>query len=231
MENLETIYIHDGHTKCNIIDIITNSNIDILQPYLYSKEKLLNTLSIFLKECNYELNFYGNHPFSNKEEFILYLGENPSKISGADKRRITDTAKQIIQFCKSGYDFNKSVYNNLDDIYTDCLKIKEYGDIFCVRTAINLFNIVLECEGQELLILKMSKYTHNKLQLKNTYKKKCIPSLQIKKGKFIIDLGSNNNDTTLNEFMPKLQNDKPVDDYENKKPKIILKNQLVKKPE
>jgi len=180
------IHIHEGHTKCGLIDIINNSNIDILQPYLHTKEKLLTLLSVFLKECNYDLQFYSSYPFKNKDEFIIYLGQNPCKLSGADKRRISDIAKQVIVFCKSGYNFEKCIYNNIEDVYNDCLKIKEYGDIFCVRTAVSLFNIVLEQEGRDKIELKMSALTHNRLQLKNTYKKNCVPTLQVKYGKFLV---------------------------------------------
>ena len=64
----------------------------------------------------------------------------------------------------------------------ECLKIQEYGDIFCVRTAITLFNITLETDKQ--IPCNISDIIHNKLQMKNAYRKNCTPSLQIKHGAF-----------------------------------------------
>ena len=177
------IYIHEGHTKNNLIGFINNSNMDIYQPYLHTKDKLCVLITNYLNKCNHEINFYSpTFPFSTKKDFINFLGENPNTCSGADKRRINDIARNIIQFCKSGYDF--------DDVYDDCLKIKEHGDIFSVRTAITIFNIVIKEQGGDPIEPKISPLIHNKLQLKNTFKKNCIPQFQVKHGKFRITFDS-----------------------------------------
>jgi len=191
MDIQNEIYIHEGHTKNNLIGFINNSNMDIYQPYLHTKDKLCVLITNYLNKCNHEINFYSpTFPFSTKKDFINFLGENPNTCSGADKRRINDIARNIIQFCKSGYDFNKSKYNDFDDVYDDCLKIKEHGDIFSVRTAITIFNIVIKEQGGDPIEPKISPLIHNKLQLKNTFKRNCIPQFQVKHGKFRITFDS-----------------------------------------
>ena len=183
MELIPEIFISENHTKTNLAQIIQQSNIDILQPYALTKTKLLQRLSVFLCKCEYEIKFYDpSYPFCNKEEFIIYLGDNPQKLNATEKRLVQAVARKIIAFCKSGYDFNKSTYNEIEEVYQDCLKIKEHGDIFCVRNAITLFNITRDNNNQ--LECKVSGIIHNKLQLKNQYKKNCVPSLQVKHGNF-----------------------------------------------
>ena len=199
------IYIHEGHTKLNMIDMINNSNMDIFQPYLHSKEKLLTLLSSYLSnDNNPDIEFYSiKYPFKTKEDFIKYLGENPVKLTCAEKRQINDTAKNIISYCKSGYDLDKTKYNDFNEIYEDCIKIKEHGDIFCVRTAIALFNIALKQQDKPEISVKMNDITHNKIQLKNTFKKNCIPTFKITHGKFVIHF-DDNEDTggDIKDIMP-----------------------------
>lgn len=185
MNNLQIseIDIHPQHTKHMLCKIIQNSNMDIYQPYVLCKQKVLSILSGYLLNCDHELQFFDTtFPFNNKKEFILYLGRSPNLLTSGEKRMISDKAKSIIQFCKSGYDFNKTSFNSMDEVYTQCLKIQEYGDIFCVRTAISLFNLTLDPDKQ--IPCNMSSVIHNKLQIKNAYKKNCTPSLQVKYGSF-----------------------------------------------
>lgn len=184
--NLQSIDIHPSHTKHSLCRIIQNSNMDIFQPYMLNKEKILNVLESYLLTTDHELKFFDpTLPFQNKKDFIIFLGEAPNKLSSAEKRLISDNAKQIIMFCKSGYDFSKTKYETFLEVHNECLKIKEYGDIFCVRTAINLFNITLPPEEQ--IQCKISPLLHNQLQIKNAYKKNCVPKLQVKQGKFIVE--------------------------------------------
>lgn len=184
--NNPTIYIDNSHTKCFLAEMVQNSNMDIYQPYLFTKEKLMMMINNYLLTCNHELTFYDNsYPFTNKEELIRFLGEPPLKLNTSDKRKINQVAKSIIAFCKSGYDFKKTKFNSFDEVRNACEKIKEYGDIFCVRTAISLFNLTVDNQDDKI-IPKLSPLIHNKLQLKNHYKTNCIPTLQVKKGKFLV---------------------------------------------
>ncbi len=180
------IYIDDSHTKCFLAQMIQNSNMDIYQPYLYTKEKLLCMIKNYILTCNHELTFYDNtYPFTNKQELILFLGEPPYKLTTSERRQINQVAKSIISFCKSGYNFNKSKFNSFDDVRNACEKIKDHGDIFCVRTALSLFNLTID-KQEDKIVPKLSPMIHNKLQLKNHYRNNCIPTLQIKRGTFLV---------------------------------------------
>ena len=171
---MNNIYVDNNHSKCSLLDIIKHSNIDIHQPYLYVKDSLIEILISYLMNNEHEIAFYDPHyPFSNKEEFIQWLGRAPEKLSGADKQKINIVAKEIILFCKSGYDFNKSKYNTYEEVEEAVLKIKDFGTISYVRTAVKLFNLTRD--------------VHNQIMLKKHYKEKCVPVLQVKYGKFKID--------------------------------------------
>ena len=182
---MSEVFISDNHTKNYLCSIIAHSNIDILQPYILNKQKLMYSLSKFLSQQTYDIQFYDpTFPFHNKEELILFLGQSPIKITPGERRMIQDIARKIISFCKSGYDYNKSPYDNLDEVKDDCIKIQNYGDIFCVRNAVTLFNITQDKDNQ--LECKVSSLIHNQLQLKNQWKKMCVPTLQVKYGKFSV---------------------------------------------
>tara|TARA_R100001369_G_scaffold3070_1_gene9956 strand:+ start:4499 stop:5074 length:576 start_codon:yes stop_codon:yes gene_type:complete len=180
------IYIDPSHSKANILAIVKQSNLDIIQPYNLTKENLFTTLVSQLENMTYELKFFNpSFPFCDKKEFVDYLGKSNDKLNQYEKQAISMVAKKIISFCKSGYDFNKSPYTSFDEVECDCLKIKQHGDIFCVRTAIKLFNLTKDINNQ--IDIKLSLTIHNQLQLKNHFKKNCVPSLQIKKGVFLMD--------------------------------------------
>jgi len=107
--NITEIDIHPHHTKGNLCKYIQASNMDIFQPYQLIKDKLVSELITYIKNKNHIIQFYDNSlPFSDLKEFILFLGKSPHQYTSAEKRLITDKAKLIIQFCKSGFDFNKS---------------------------------------------------------------------------------------------------------------------------
>ncbi len=183
--NITEIDIHPHHTKGNLVKYIQSSNMDIFQPYNLCKDRLVNDIVDYIKNKNHIITFYDNNfPFVNLKEFILFLGKSPHQYSSAEKRQISDIAKLIIQFCKSGYDFNKSRYESMKEVEDDCIKISPFGDLHCVRTAVSLFNITRG--PSEQIKCKVSNSINNKIQMKNAYKKNCVPSLQVKKGKWLI---------------------------------------------
>ena len=99
---MSEVFISDNHTKNYLCSIIAHSNIDILQPYILNKQKLMYSLSKFLSEETYDISFYDpTFPFNNKEELIHFLGEDPIKITPGERRMIQDIARKIISFCKS----------------------------------------------------------------------------------------------------------------------------------
>jgi len=186
MDTELNIFVDPNHSKCSLLDIIKHSNMDIHQPYLYVKESLIEILVSYLIHNTHEISFYDPHyPFSNRQEFIEWLGRAPEKLSGADKQNINIVAKEIILYCKCGYDFSKSKYKTYEEVEEAVLKIKEYGTISYVRTAVKLFNLTRDVHNQ--IECKVPLYIHNQIMLKKHYKDKCVPVLQVKYGKFKID--------------------------------------------
>lgn len=186
MDDIDYVFIDPWHTKTRIQYIIQHSNIDIFAPYKHNKEKLMDSLTEYLSVNKHEICFYDpSIPMKNRKDLIIYLGRAPDKLTEGEKNTIAKNAKDIIQFCKSGFDFNKSHFKTIDEVKQECIKIKNHGDIFCVRTAIKLFNVCLE--PKDHIKCHLSTKIHNELQLKNIYKNKCIPSLQVKHGKFLIE--------------------------------------------
>tara|TARA_R110000772_G_scaffold25718_1_gene66820 strand:- start:4923 stop:5489 length:567 start_codon:yes stop_codon:yes gene_type:complete len=180
------LFIDPSHSKCSLLDIIKHSNMDINKAYLYTKDSLLEILISHLINNDNEISFYDPHyPFNNKKEFIQWLGRAPDKLTGADKQNINIVAKEVILFCKSGYDFSKSRYNTYEEIEEALLKVKEYGTISYVRTAVKLFNLTRDIHNQ--IDCKVPLYIHNQIMLKKHYKDKCVPVLQVKYGSFKLD--------------------------------------------
>ncbi len=185
MESLDYIFIDPQHSKCQILDIIKHSNMDLIQPYLYTKESLFEYLVSYLINNNAEISFYNpQYPFGDKKEFIEWLGKAPVKLSCADKLSISNTSREIISYCKSGYDFSKTKFNTYEEVETEILKIKDHGEVSYVRTAIKLFNLTRDVNNQ--IECKVPTFIHNQITLKAHYKKKCRPTLQVRRGKFKI---------------------------------------------
>ena len=44
-----------------------------------------------------------------KQEFIIFLGQSKEKLSYYETQQLSFTAKKVIAFVKSGYDYNKSL--------------------------------------------------------------------------------------------------------------------------
>tara|TARA_R100000655_G_scaffold23725_1_gene47733 strand:- start:1560 stop:2117 length:558 start_codon:yes stop_codon:yes gene_type:complete len=183
---MDMVFIDPQHSKCEILDIIKHSNMDITQPYLYTKDSLFELLISYLMNSKCDITFYNpQYPFNDKKEFIEWLGKAPVKLSCADKLSITNTAREIISYCKSGYDFNKTKYKTYEEVENEVLKIKPHGTISYVRTAIKLFNLTRDVNNQ--IECKIPTYIHNQIMLRSHYKKKCRPTLQIRYGTFKID--------------------------------------------
>ena len=180
------IFIDPSHSKQTLLAIIKQSNLSITQPYLLTKEQLFEAITDEIKYGDYELEFYNpTLPFKDKDEFILFLGQTKEKLSYYETQQISFIAKNIISFVKSGYDYDKTTYNNYEEIESDAMKIKEYGDIFSVRSAIKYFNLTRDSNNQ--LECKISPMIQSQIQLKNMWKNKCIPTYRKKTGKFVID--------------------------------------------
>jgi len=183
---MDKIYIDHTHSKQTILSIVKQSNLNITQPYLLTKENLFEALISELTHMDYNIEFYNPIlPFKTKQEFIIFLGQSKEKLSYYETQQISFIAKNIISFVKSGYDYEKTTYKTYQEIENDILKIKEYGDIFSVRTAVKYFNLTRNSDNQ--IDCKVSPIIQSQIQLKNMWKSKCVPTYRKKTGRFIID--------------------------------------------
>ena len=179
--------IHESHTRSDLVNIIHNSNIVIFTPYKYPKYELIFKLEEYFKSCNHNIEFYDEtFSFTNQEELESYLLLPKERLSVKERSQIHNVAKKVIAFCRSGYDYKKTPYKTYNDVEDDCLKIREYGDITAVRTAIKLFNITRDIHNQ--LECNVSNVKMTELELIKLFKEKSYPTLQVKHGKFTVDL-------------------------------------------
>lgn len=104
-------------------------------------------------------------------------------LSVKKKNEVILNSKKIISFCRNGYNINKSLFNDVEEIFTLIDDIKQYGDISSVRRAINLINLKYK-NNIECII---SSEIKEDLEIKQKIKEFSVPSIQIKKGNFRLE--------------------------------------------
>ena len=156
--------IHESYGKKDLVKIINENNIDI--DIKLSKKKLINELEKL-----------------NEIPEILFNENINKNISIKEKNDIILKSKMIISFCNNGCDYNRSFFDNKEQILEALESISKYGDISSVRRATRLINesfgLSLECEISEDIKLF--------LDTKKKIKKLSTPSLQVKWGTFKVD--------------------------------------------
>ena len=160
--------IHPSHSKKDLVKIINELKLDIdttLTRFeivrIFHNENLLVNLNLhYLSDEN------KNKPLSIKE-----------------KNNIILKAKQINSLQKNGFNFDKSLFVDEEEVINVALDISNYGDISSVRRAINFVN---EKYGMNI-VCKLSQDTKNNLNIKEDIKSNSVPCIQYKSGKYIID--------------------------------------------
>lgn len=159
--------IHPSHSKKDLVKIINELKLDIdttLTRFeivrIFHKNKLLEEYNLhFLCEEN------KNKPLSIKE-----------------KNNVILKAKQINSLQKNGFNFNKSLFLDDDEVISTAFYICEHGDISSVRRAIKFVNEHYEMN----IVCKISKDTRQHLDIKEDIKSNSVPCIQIKKGNFLV---------------------------------------------
>ena len=166
--------IHESYGKKDLVKIINENNIDI--DIKLSKKKLIDELDKLneIPEILFKENINKNISIKEKNDIIL-KSKMINKFSGA-----SNSGKMIISFCNNGCDYNRSFFNNKEQVIETLESISKYGDISSVRRATRLINEIfglsLECEISEDIKLF--------LDTKKQIKKLSTPSLQVKLGAF-----------------------------------------------
>ena len=158
--------IHESYSKKDLVKIIKEKNIP----------------NIDLKLTRYEIvkilyNLWDEYELSFLEK------ENKNKpLSIKEKNEIIIKAQEIISLHKNGYNFDKSQFNNEEEVINEINIIKKYGDISSVRRAIKFVNQNYNLNVKPIL----SNEVKNRLHKKEKIKKNSIQTYQLKKGKFLI---------------------------------------------
>lgn len=160
--------IHESYSKKDLVKII--------------KQKKIPNDVIDLKLTRYEIvkllyNVWNQYDLSFLEE------ENKNKpLSIKEKNEIIIKAQQIISLHKNGFNFDKSQFNNNEEVIDEIKNISKYGDISSVRRAIKFVNEHYNLSFKPILSFEVK----TRLNKKETIKKNSIQTYQLKKGKFLI---------------------------------------------
>tara|TARA_Y100000593_G_scaffold82574_1_gene155232 strand:- start:829 stop:1320 length:492 start_codon:yes stop_codon:yes gene_type:complete len=159
--------IHDSYSKKDLVKVIQDFNIP----------------DIDLKLTRYDIvkilyNFWDDYDLSFLEN------ENPVKtLSIKEKNDIIIKAKKIIALHKNGYNIDRSLYNNIQEVIDDAEFISQYGDISSVRRAINFVNEKYD----KNIICTLTDETKDLLDQKEEIKKSSNIGFNFKRGTFKID--------------------------------------------
>ena len=158
--------IHESYTKKDLVKIIQNYEINDIDLKL-TRYDIVKLLIPKIKE--YDLFFL--------EE------ENKNKtLTIKEKNDLIMKAQQIISLHKNGYIFERSEYENKEEVINEAILISNYGDISSVRRAVRFIN-----EKYSLSInCKLSNDMEKKLNHKNKLKQQSVKSFHMKHGKVIV---------------------------------------------
>ena len=159
--------VHDSYSKKDLVKVIQDFNIP----------------DIDLKLTRYDIvkilyNYWDDYDLSFLEN------ENPVKtLSIKEKNDIIIKAKKIIALHKNGYNIDRSLYNNIQEVFDDAEFISQYGDISSVRRAINFVNEKYD----KNIICTLTDETKDLLDQKEEIKKSSNIGFNFKRGKFKVD--------------------------------------------
>jgi len=158
--------IHDSYSKKDLVKVIQDFNIP----------------DIDLKLTRYDIvkilyNYWDDYDLSFLEN------ENPVKtLSIKEKNDIIIKAKKIIALHKNGYNIDRSLYNNIQEVIDDAEFISQYGDISSVRRAINFINEKYD----KNIMCTLTDETKDLLDQKEEIKKSSNIGFNFKRGTFKI---------------------------------------------
>ena len=183
-----TVRIHTSHSRKELIQVISQFNIDVPNYNDLPKKEiqvLLANKLVSLKEPFTEEDEY--FFVSSKAELIEYLSKpNQSKLlTIKEKDSVMLTAKKIISYCKNSYYLTPYNYESFDDLLLEANYIAKYGDIPSCRRAITMLNQDPKLDHNIEIVL--SKRVKKELDKKAQVKINSQPRATITHGNFVID--------------------------------------------
>jgi len=134
------INIHKTHSKSELIYLFKQLQIEL------DKSKSKNEI---IKEVQGNLKMYKDIKYDDNDFEIKNVGDlihhlenenKDGKIDTVEKEIVMNKAKKIIHFGKCEYNIEATQYNDIREIYSDCLYIHKYGFIPSVRRALKIHN-------------------------------------------------------------------------------------------
>ncbi len=160
--------INDIFTKKDFLDIIKQENIPINSPTLCSKKDLKEFLEHFIVDRKKEIKYKF---LTCQEDNILTSKEKENKML---------ISKKINAWLINGYDFERSFYNNINEIIDDAEIIKNYTQYPSIQKVILGLNIYLKNNNEKIIIYE------NLFDIKKEIKKLSVNKFASKTGRFEI---------------------------------------------
>ena len=160
--------IHPSYSKKDLVKIINKLDLDI-----DTSLTRFDIVRIFKQEdiiVNYNLHY-------------LYDENKERPLTIKEKNDIILKAKQINSLNKNGFNLDKSLFNDDEEVIKTALYISNHGDISSVRRAINFINE----HYKKNIICKLSKDVKKELDTKEDIKHNSVPCIQVKRGKYRIE--------------------------------------------
>jgi len=159
--------IHSSYSKKDLVKIINELKLDI--------DTTLTRFEI--------VRIFHNNKLLEHYNLHYLQDENKNKpLSIKEKNEIILKAKQINSLQKNGFNFSKSLFNDEEELIQTAVEISNHGDISSVRRAVNFVNEKYERK----IVCKLSKETRKHLDVKEVIKSNSVPSMQVKKGTFLV---------------------------------------------
>lgn len=175
--------IHKTHSKKNLIQLFEAFHITLDKNK--SKREIIKDITLMIQ--NKLIVPYENaYNIKNLTELIEYLQRpnHKEKISIDDKNKVMYKCKKIIQYCKSGYNFDITDYTTREELYNDIIFISPYGFIPSVRRACKLYNEDVNKLNHVNAIIPP--HIQKELEEKKKVKKQHYYNFKATKGKFIV---------------------------------------------
>lgn len=161
--------INDFFTKKHFLEIIEKESIELKSPSLCSKKDLKDFLQHYIVD----------RKLTYKYKYLTFI-ENKN-LNSNDKNNVMLIAKQINSFISNGYDFERSFYNNIDEIILDAEKIKHYTSYSSIGKAVRNLNVYLQLQKKEKINYEKT------FDIKEEIKRNSINKFKHKTGEFVVD--------------------------------------------
>ncbi len=129
------------HSKSDMITLCKQLDVELDKKL--NKNQIKNEITELINNHSDKFKFNKNDfNIKNIGDFVIHLqSENlECKIDSIEKEIVMAKAKKIIHFGKCKYNIYGTDYNDMNEIFSDCIYISKYGFIPSVRRACKIHN-------------------------------------------------------------------------------------------